>query len=126
MTLFQNWMIKLGQILAGIAIITVTTATFAHVNLLSSTPAANAVVAHQPKKITLNFADAVMLMNIKLVDAQKKEIPLNYKVSHDLKKSFDIALPKLSNGKYTVFWMTMAKDGHHMNGEYSFTIKNSK
>ncbi|MCY1462778.1 Protein YobA [compost metagenome] len=96
---------------------------FAHVSLVSANPGINASVVSQPKNITLNFGGEVMLMNVKLLDAQRTDIPLNYQVSHDLKKSFEVAVPKLKKGKYTVVWTTMGSDGHNMSGEYTFTIK---
>ena len=126
MKLFQNKMTALRNVLVGITMIVATTNTFAHVGLLSATPAENASVLSQPKNLTLNFGAEVMLMNIKLLDAQRRDVPLKYEVTHDLKKSFDVALPKLKKGKYTVVWTTMGKDGHNMNGEYSFTIKSTK
>ena len=126
MKLFQNKMTALRNVLVGITMIVATTNTFAHVGLLSATPAVNSSVLSQPKNLTLNFGTEVMLMNIKLLDAQRRDVPLKYKVTHDLKKSFDVALPKLKKGKYTVVWTTMGKDGHNMNGEYSFTIKSTK
>jgi copper resistance protein C len=100
-----------------------TTNAFAHVKLISATPAMNTTVTDQPKNLTLNFGENVMLMNIKLLDAQQKNIALNYKVNQDLKKSFNIAVPSLTKGKYTVVWTTMGKDGHNMSGEYSFIFK---
>ncbi|ENX41988.1 copper resistance CopC family protein [Acinetobacter sp. NIPH 2100] len=123
MRLFSNKTTALRNILLGATLAAATNSAFAHVTLLSATPAANTIVSTQPKNLTLNFGEEVMLMNIKVVDEQRKELPLNYKVSHDLKKSFDVALPSLKKGKYTVLWGTMGKDGHNMNGEYSFTLK---
>lgn len=126
MKLFQNKMTALRNVVVAATMIVATTTTFANVSLVSAIPAENASVLSQPKNLTLNFGTEVMLMNIKLLDAQRRDVPLKYKVTHDLKKSFDVALPKLKKGKYTVVWTTMGKDGHNMNGEYSFTIKSTK
>ena len=126
MKIFQNRMTALRNVLVGATLVIAASSAFAHVNLESATPAINASVASEPKNITLNFGGEVMLMNVKLLDAQRKDIPLNYQVSHDLKKSFEVAVPKLKKGKYTVVWTTMGADGHNMSGEYSFTIKSAK
>ena len=126
MKLFQNKMTALRNVVVAGTMIVATTTTFAHVSLVSAIPAENASILSQPKNLTLNFGAEVMLMNIKLLDAQRRDVPLKYEVTHDLKKSFDVALPKLKKGKYTVVWTTMGKDGHNMNGEYSFTIKSTK
>lgn len=126
MKIFKNKMSALRNTLVGATLIVTASSAFAHVKLESATPAINASVASQPKNITLNFGEKVMLMNVKLLDAQRKDIPLNYKITHDMKKSFDVAVPKLKKGKYTVVWTTMGTDGHNMNGEYNFTIKSVK
>ncbi|HCA5285782.1 TPA: copper resistance protein CopC [Acinetobacter nosocomialis] len=126
MKIFQNKVSALRNVLVGATMVVAASSAFAHVKLESATPAINASVASQPQNITLNFGEEVMLMNVKLLDAQRKDIPLNYKVTHDLKKSFEVAVPKLKKGKYTVVWTTMGTDGHNMNGEYSFTIKSAK
>ena len=126
MKIFKNKMSALRNTLVGATLIVTASSAFAHVKLESATPAINASVASQPKNITLNFGEKVMLMNVKLLDAQRKDIPLNYKITHDMKKSFDVAVPKLKKGKYTVVWTTMGADGHNMNGEYNFTIKSAK
>ncbi|OJU89142.1 MAG: copper resistance protein CopC [Acinetobacter sp. 38-8] len=126
MKIFQNKMSALRNTLVGATLIVTASSAFAHVKLESAIPAINASVASQPKNITLNFGEEVMLMNVKLLDAQRKDIPLNYKITHDMKKSFDVAASKLKKGKYTVVWTTMGADGHNMNGEYNFTIKSAK
>ncbi|MDC5038122.1 copper resistance protein CopC [Acinetobacter baumannii] len=126
MKIFQNKVSVLRNVLVGATMVVAASSAFAHVKLESATPAINASVASQPQNITLNFGEEVMLMNVKLLDAQRKDIPLNYKITHDLKKSFEVAIPKLKKGKYTVVWTTMGTDGHNMNGEYSFTIKSAK
>jgi len=123
MKLFHNKMTALRNVLVGATMIVAASNVFAHVRLVSANPGINASVVSQPKNITLNFGGEVMLMNVKLLDAQRTDITLNYQVSHDLKKSFEVAVPKLKKGKYTVVWTTMGSDGHNMSGEYTFTIK---
>lgn len=123
MKLFHNKMTALRNVLVGATMIVAASNVFAHVSLVSANPGINASVVSQPKNITLNFGGEVMLMNVKLLDAQRTDIPLNYQVSHDFKKSFEVAVPKLKKGKYTVVWTTMGSDGHNMSGEYTFTIK---
>ncbi|MCF1282116.1 copper resistance protein CopC [Acinetobacter pittii] len=126
MKIFQNKVSVLRNVLVGATMVVAASSAFAHVKLESATPAINASVASQPQNITLNFGEEVMLMNVKLHDAQRKDIPLNYKITHDMKKSFEVAVPKLKKGKYTVVWTTMGADGHNMNGEYNFTLKAAK
>lgn len=123
MRFFQKKISTVSSIFLGITLLFTANSALAHVKLLSAVPAVNAAVTDQPKNLTLNFGEEVMLMNIKLIDAQQKNISLNYKVNHDLKKSFNVPVPNLQKGKYTVTWTTMGKDGHNMSGEYSFTLQ---
>lgn len=96
MKIFQNKVSVLRNVLVGATMVVAASSAFAHVKLESATPAINASVASQPQNITLNFGEEVMLMNVKLLDAQRKDIPLNYKITHDMKKSFEVAVPKLN------------------------------
>ncbi|WP_151810822.1 copper resistance CopC family protein [Acinetobacter bereziniae] len=123
MNFFRNKINPLKSIFLGTVLLISASNALAHVKLLSAVPAINATVTAQPKNLILNFGEDVMLMNIRLSDAQQNNIPLNYKVNHDLKKSFNITIPNISKGKYTVSWTTMGKDGHNMSGEYSFIYK---
>ena len=81
MKLFQNKMTALRNVVVAATMIVATTTTFAHVSLVSAIPAENASILSQPKNLTLNFGAEVMLMNIKLLDAQRRDVPLKYKVS---------------------------------------------
>ena len=126
MKLSQKVIISVRQVTLASSIIFSATSAFAHTSLQSATPAVNATVAEQPKKLVLNFGESVMLMGIKLVDAKQNNIELNYKVTSDLKKSYERAIPKLADSTYTVSWTTMGKDGHNMSGKYNFNLKQAQ
>ncbi len=69
------------------------------------------LVASQPQNITLNFGEEVMLMNVKLFDAQRKDIPLNYKITHDMKSHLKwpyLNLRKVNIPWYGPQWVQMA------------------
>lgn len=108
------------------AIIFSTTSAFAHTSLQSATPAVNATVTAQPTKLVLNFGEPVMLMGIQLLDDKQNNIALNYKVTSELKKSYEVVIPKLVDSTYTVNWIIMGKDGHNMSGKYNFGLKQAK
>lgn len=121
---FKNSILKSVRHAAIFATVMMTSvAAFAHAHLESATPGINATVSGQPQAITLNFSADVMLMNVKLINAQGQAIPLTYQISNELKKSFQIPVSTLTAGKYTVQWSAMGKDGHNMNSDYSFSIQ---
>lgn len=126
MNLRQHFSTSLRSIVLASAVAVAATSAFAHTTLQSASPAVNATVSTQPTKLLLNFGEPVMLMNIKLVDAQQKNIHLNYKVTSDLQLAHTVALPALPDSTYTVIWTTMGKDGHNMSGKYNFTLKQAQ
>ena len=107
----QNNMTKLRNALLGTVILISATNAMAHVDLTSTTPAMNASITAAPKSLVLNFSGEVMLMNIKLLDAQRTNIPLNYKVNHDLKKIFNVPVPALKKANILLFGQQWAKMG---------------
>jgi methionine-rich copper-binding protein CopC len=122
MKAFQKILVSVRNAVIVSAVAITTTSAFAHTTLQSAIPAVNSKVT-APSKLTLTFGEPVMLMGLKLTNAQKKNVPLNFKVSSDMKKSFDIAVPKLAKSTYTESWTIMGDDGHNMSGSYQFTVK---
>lgn len=122
MKAFQKTLVSVRNAVIVSAVAITTTNAFAHTSLQSATPAVNAKVA-APSKLTLTFSEPVMLMGLKLTNAQKKNVPLDFKVSSDMKKSFEIAVPTLAKSTYTESWTIMGDDGHNMSGSYQFTVK---
>jgi methionine-rich copper-binding protein CopC len=61
-------------------------------------------------------------MTKKLVSSSGQQIQLDYKPTPAMSKTFTLALPKLSAGKYTLSWRAVAKDGHAMPGAVHFSI----
>lgn len=96
-----------------------------HLKLDKSDPKADSTLAASPKAVSLWFSQEVELpaTKISLTDAGKKEI-----ATKALAKAEDGAVVAglsgpLSAGKYTVSWRTMAKDGHVIKGDFSFSVK---
>lgn len=126
MKLSQKVVTSMRHVTLASAIIFATTSVFAHTSLQSATPVVNATVTTQPTKLVLNFGEPVMLMGIQLVDDKQNNIVLNYKVTSELKKSYEVVIPKLVDSTYTVNWIIMGKDGHNMSGKYNFSLKQAK
>ncbi len=122
MKAFQKTLINVRNAIIISAVAMTTTSAFAHTTLQSAIPAVNSKVT-APSKLTLTFGEPVMLMGLKLTNAQKKDVPLNFKVSSVMKKSFDISVPKLAKSTYIESWTIMGDDGHNMSGSYQFTVK---
>jgi methionine-rich copper-binding protein CopC len=94
----------------------------AHAKLVSSSPAANAQLSAAPKTLTLKFNEAAQLAVLKLV-TEGKEISVPVDKTAAPSQSFDLPLPGLAPGKYTVQWTAVAADdGHVTKGTFAFSI----
>jgi copper resistance protein C len=94
----------------------------AHAKLQSSSPAANALLSEAPKTLTLKFNEAAQLAALKLV-GEGKEIALPVDKAAPPSQSFNLPLPGLAPGKYTVQWTAVAADdGHVTKGTFAFSI----
>ena len=96
----------------------------AHSRLLSSTPAANAVVT-SPQSLRLAFSEkvereltgaTVTCLGTESAGAGETAVSPDGKV-------VEIALPKLPNGSCTVRWHAVSVDGHRTTGEFNFTVR---
>jgi len=95
---------------------------FAHARLQSTSPAADAQLAAQPKSLTLKFNEKVQLAVLKLTVAGK-EIPVALDRGAAPALQVTVALPTLPAGKCEVQWSALsADDGHVTKGMFSFVI----
>ena len=94
----------------------------AHAKLLSTAPAAGAVLAAAPKVLILDFNENVQLGVLK-VSAAGKEISVPYD-SGASAAHVAVPLPALAPGTYQVRWSALTvDDGHVVKGTFSFVIK---
>lgn len=96
----------------------------AHARLVSSSPAANSIIA-PPRAISLTFSEpfAAPFSTVEVEDGLGRAVTLTKTVSEDGKTlggSFAAPLPA---GTYRVTWAIAAADGHRMTGNYSFTVR---
>lgn len=122
---------SLSRALTGIvgllAIVSLTIAQMpnavAHAKMKTSSPADGAVVMPGLVKISLNFSDPMRLTVVKI--NRVGETAVDIKVS-ELPKAFvssaDIGVPPLTAGRYAVEWIGVGKDGHLMQGAFTFDV----
>ena len=93
----------------------------AHAHLHASMPVNNSVVAEAPKKINLQFNEAVQLTAATIQKGNgpaTKLRPLPAAVAKD----FTLVAPLLVPGTYIVKWRAMSDDGHIMSDKLLFTV----
>jgi methionine-rich copper-binding protein CopC len=98
----------------------------AHAVLMSSSPAANSVLAEAPREVRLSFNERIeaRFSSVTLTrnDGTKVQVP---RPAADPQKQHDliISLPALAPGKYQVRWQTTSADSHRIQGQFGFEIK---
>ncbi len=96
--------------------------SFAHARLQSSSPAGNAQLSAAPKSLTLKFSEPAQLAVLRL-NGGGRDIPLAVDKAAHSSEYFEIPLPTLAPGRYTVQWTALAADdGHIAKGSFSFSI----
>jgi methionine-rich copper-binding protein CopC len=114
----------LGSAVAA-SLMALAPAAFAHAHLVSSDPAANAVVA-SPSVVTLRFNDPLepRFSGFEITDAQNHAVnaPSHPDPSNGAIYTAALASP-LTPGLYHVNWRLVAHDGHRMRGTFDFTVR---
>ena len=89
--------------------------------LKSSVPADGAVVQGSPAMLALGFAHPVLLQNVTLVNAAGKTTKLTVPATKTATDSYQLKLPKLAKGAYSVNWN--AGGQHAMSGRLGFQVR---
>lgn len=99
-------------------------AALAHAHLTTSTPAADAVVA-APKTVSLTFSETLepKFSGLTLTGPGGGGVPLRVTPSEDRRTLVAAPAKPLGPGAYKAVWHAVAKDGHRMEGAYSFTVR---
>lgn len=111
-----------GLLLAGAA----PAESVLHLKLDKSAPEADQVVSEAPTKIVLEFSErpelAVSRIAVKGAhgDAKLTAVARSEEDETILWAAFETPL---TDGAYTVSWMTSSSDGHAVRGEFSFTVR---
>lgn len=98
----------------------------AHARPKVMVPAADSVVT-SPAIVSITFSEAVesKFSSLNVTDEQgtkKFNTASSAPLAND-PKTLTLALPLLRPGGYLVHWVSVAVDGHRMEGEYKFTVK---
>lgn len=95
----------------------------AHVKMNKTVPANGASVAPGLAEIRFSFADAI---RITLVKVTRKESKITLPPVSELPRKFvtkaKIAFEPMAPGNYAVMWTGVGKDGHVMQGAFSFSV----
>lgn len=112
-----------GPALAAALSVTLGAAAFAHAGLKSSSIEDGAVFVAAPQTVTLEFTGEVGLAALELRGADGGMISTGFEPDRRMRRIFTAAMPDIADGAYFLEWRAMARDGHIMNGQISFTVE---
>jgi len=97
-----------------------------HLRLLSTSPAADTVVASSPDTIRLQFSEAPQMRgtSVRLTNAANDLVATTDAAAdpEDAAELFIRPASPLAPGAYTVHWRVIAQDGHTQRGEFGFRV----
>ena len=109
-----------------IAILVAAPVALAHARPKVMVPAADSTVS-SPPMISVTFSETVegkfSSLNVTDEEGKKKFNTAASAPSHNDPRTLTLAHPPLQPGAYLVHWVSVAADGHRMEGEYEFTVK---
>jgi len=112
--------------LAGASALLATSPAWAHAHLVSSNPAADAIVAPSPKIITLTFNEklvpAFSKFDLTMPEHGGMKVAVKITVSTDGRSITGTPAATLMKGAYKIVWTAASADGHKMNGEVAFKV----
>lgn len=120
-------MMLLGLVL--LTLLSYSNAVFAHASLVKAEPARRAALSTSPKQVRLWFNEEIepAYASLSVLDAEANPMTAEKPSVHpDDPKSIFVELPELAPGQYTVKFRVLSVDGHVVDSDYKFTVKNKK
>lgn len=116
-----------GILLVMLSLLFQVNSVMAHAALVKSDPPRRASLSSPPKQIQLWFNEQVegSYASITVLDSKKNSMTENRpEVVLNDPKSIILNLPQMEPGRYTVRYRVMSVDGHIIESNFDFSIKN--
>ncbi|HEY2550673.1 MAG TPA: copper resistance protein CopC [Streptosporangiaceae bacterium] len=114
-----------AMVLAGLVLLTGTTAALAHATLERTSPAEGSIVRRAPTQVTATFDEPVGISSgsLKVFAPNGERVDTGGARHGSTPAEVVIALKSgLVNGTYTVGWAVVSADSHHVSGAFTFSI----
>lgn len=111
-----------GLAFAGLGVVLAVAPALAHTTIETANIEDGATLTDAPPAFEFSFGSAVGLAGLKLETVAGEALTISFDPPRGMQKDFSVALPPLDTDAYVLKWRAVAKDGHVMKGEVSFTI----
>lgn len=116
-----------GQLLAALILALAPLTASSHASLVKSAPARRAVLLRSPERVQLWFNERVeaQFSRLSVWDARGQQVDLgDPRVAPDDPKMLSVGMASsLPPGVYAVRFRVLSVDGHVVEGQFSFTVK---
>lgn len=115
----------LSFITAAAIFFSLQASAWAHAHPTAMSPSADATVA-SPSVVSISFSEPLepRFSSVDVLgDGGKKINTSTSTPKPGDPKTLTLTLPALHSGTYTVHWVSVAADGHRMEGRYKFTVR---
>ena len=115
-------LIKLASQLMAIAALIFSSSALAHTGLASSSPSSGAIVNQAPEQLSLTFSGDVTLVRLAVTNQQDQQLGIDFSPARTPQAVYQISLPVLAAGRFTVQWAAIGEDGHTLTETFTFVV----
>ena len=103
----------------------VPTFAFGHGKLLETVPVADSTVG-KAEEVILKFNQNVRLIKFTVTSENGEELETSFNLPHQgVWPEFNIPVPNMISGKFTIVWGAMGDDGHTMTDSFTFSVRDA-
>ena len=95
----------------------------AHSPIERTTPSNEAIVAAEPDMIDMTFKKGIRLTKVSMTHAAHPSVSLDITGTKGFITDYSIPMQKMGTGTYIIKWRGLGKDGHAINGDFSFSVE---
>jgi copper transport protein len=116
--------IVVGSLVAVGAATLMASPASAHAELVSSTPAPDAVLEQSPDAVVLTFSEGVDMLDdsLRLVDSSGATVDVGDVRRDGGDETIAVDVPGELDGTYVVAWRAVSADSHPINGAFTFSV----
>ena len=95
---------------------------FGHGELIETIPVADSTVSN-PERIILRFNENVLLVKLIVTSETGKELyHLSQRITQT-RSEYDVRVPNMVRGRFTVSWGVLGDDGHSLTDSFTFKVE---
>lgn len=95
----------------------------AHAPLEATIPLNGALIAEVPSEVVLDFKGEIRLTRVSVAHGDHPGVDLDLRRFRGFISTYAIPFQGMGSGVYVIEWRGLGRDGHTLNGSFSFTVE---